>query len=435
MKRLAAINLSLALVFSFLSVAWGTAIYTGNWAGPPHTMIYELISTPAVYSERLVTESIQYYADTGGSDMGGFMKSFDEPTMRSELVVRAVDGADKNRENYPYIPTPALQYSLGISLVDLGMSSEQTYTALSVFWALLTAICLAFMAIWVGRETRPEAGVFLMGLYLLMPSLWERAASVYWSTAADLLPILATMFLFPKTKPLEVGRAVVWVLAIFTTFTLKFQTGYEFLSCITIAAWLPAVWYTFHAPEINRSERVKTFIFSGLCVALTAFSAFIFSVFLHVNKIAGVFGGDMKLARDAFMSVILYSTSGDDALQVAEVGRSLKAVSENLAKVVARNLHVNFVLAGGVFLTAWMAWRTPVDAQRTRDTKTLIAITFLASVGVASWYILAQEHAMRHPHVIWFLLPVMIYPWCVMLLAQLYTQARRRREIHKMAAF
>lgn len=32
MKRLAAINLSLALVFSFLSVAWGTAIYTGNWA-------------------------------------------------------------------------------------------------------------------------------------------------------------------------------------------------------------------------------------------------------------------------------------------------------------------------------------------------------------------------------------------------------------------
>ncbi|MEG2769911.1 MAG: hypothetical protein RR902_03755, partial [Oscillospiraceae bacterium] len=298
----------------------------------------------------------------------------------------------------------------------LPFNNSQTLKLLYAINCGLLCLMVGFIAFWVYKKVNLVAGLVMFLSCYFNVWLCYGARNLYWVFWTYLLPmcgVVAVVWLEEKT-----GKTHNIILAVvtFLTVLLKCACGFEFMSCILVAAELPLLYMA-----ITNKWKISTYIkrscivgASGLAgfagafginflqqvVFLNSFSSAVTSMKYGIAKRTGLFASQFKTFSD-----MLVPQAIEDSLNVP-----LKNVmtgyfnSTQLFSYKGEFLPINikqvFSALVGVFALAMvLSLFLKCFKQNRRKLIGLFTITAVSFLGPIMWLILAKGHCAAHPHV------------------------------------
>lgn len=432
-------------------VLWGTGQLTGAWGPLPDRTVFELISQPPAFADRLVSASAERFEAQGDADLAGFMRTHPPEEMGGEMMVaeraiRMIDGPGVERAAYPYASHFGLQYVMLREAVRLGIPATVATAGFSVLCVALSAAMIGVIALWSARqggEGGGETGGWCaLALCALSPMFLERTASIYWVNWAAFAPLCAGILFAPH---LNSRRTWAWFLAtIFLLLFIKSLMGYEFLTNIVLASATPVVFRVLLEADRWSRAALLGILWRGAAIVTAGVAGFLLAVLLHALKAAEIFGGDLSKGFETVLIPFSYSVAGGEGAMRNIRIDTPAAVVLSLAKAFAlRGLATNLLLWGGLIWFSAAAIRAGIrtagqtagraDGGRglgavwagwSPRTRALWRILPLALVAMLSWHGFATVHALVHSHVVWFTVQLNLVPVAAALIGAMRAEAR-----------
>ena len=279
-----------------------------------------------------------------------------------------------------YRSQPGLQGLLWATVARCSGATEGSYGYLRQLNALLTALMLAGVIVWMRFRWGDAAAAAALLWGCLATGINIFSNSLYWSVWLMLLPMAVSCWFAMAHR----SRPVLLFIALTTAFLLKCLAGYEFISVVGLSALLP--W--FAAAVVDRDRTAWSSVVAT-CLALPV--AFALSLVIYAQLFAADFGS----------SAIAYLTSRGGAWSVEQLTDVAINPLDQVAKIGL--LHAADFNGIGVPLVAvalaqaayLMALRRDID----RAAWLLYGYALAAS---ASWAVLQPGHVLFHPrYVLW----------------------------------
>ena len=285
----------------------------------------------------------------------------------------------------------------------------------------LTAATLIIFMLLLWRISRFSFALVTLVTVASSPWMVAAARNLYWVPWTWFLPAIAASLLVLSHRWFTRAASIILMIAF---FALRFATGYEFASSITLmAACVPLIAYLLgHRGSFGRS------IIGAATACVAAVAAFAGVLFVDAKFRAG---GDLSAGFTAILSDVSRRTYGPQvdgfdpnvnaslaANPIVVIGKYLFTWKTDFLRIGpdvftqlrfgAPSLAILIVLAAAV-LIARMVRR---DGYWIRD---LIVLIVTASVPV-SWFVLGKAHSFVHINinfVLWYLLFASALVWVV----------------------
>ena len=264
------------------------------------------------------------------------------------------------------------------------------------FYHLISSTLLAIVFYLLILAVRAELGVgAALGLLLsaiCSPWLVGAAKDLYWSPWTWFLPILTAMIVLGKNKAGDPR----WLFAYFLSLLVRFLCGYEYVSTILIAAFIPFVYVS-----VRDRRPLSRFIIEGIRWSVLSISALITAFLIHAIAYSGNLAQGLALiVKDAKKR-----TSG-----LPGVSETMESINASRWHILHRyffewrqvgpfSFHVSFTTGILVFSTCSLY----LCQQPERRGKALGYSFFFSWLAPLSWLILAKQHSFMHPHLIFVL--------------------------------
>ncbi|WP_129126141.1 hypothetical protein [Geomonas oryzae] len=411
-------------------------------------------------SERLVLDGLLHgRAQDGTLTLG----KYDRPGLKSQDLLAHELYAVKNRggEFTEYQSQYGLQLILWSWLAALNEDVRFLQSACAMFMALVVAGFFVVLA----REFSLRGSLCFCAVLVFSPWVVIFARNLYWVEATWFLPALVSLA-YGKCALHSPRRFLVLLLLLFASLLMKFLCGYEYITTIVLAAFLPLAYYASRLRLDGKRAAVQTVLFG-----ITALLAFGVAATIHVRKLGH--GQGLQYERVADIARKRLATGDVDALarEACRNAPDVDACSEGYKKNYGASLTCSPLLLVGRYLhmphfLPWEdrivpTWREYVTVQDVTEKMTLAALKgavlgigplrtslvaykafggvafplFVLLAGVASlwrrdsslsctlvvsalaplsWFILAKGHSYIHLHlnyVLWYLLFV---PWAML---------------------
>jgi hypothetical protein len=374
-------------------------------------------------SESLVTakiESTTAQARARGINALGMLYATPDPMEPNGVLDTLDDGARPTTTRYnPYQSQIGFPGYFFTALYHLGFHSIASLQAASS--SLFVATLLVF-GLLLGRAVRPAFAVVFLIVAIASPWLTLAGRNLYWVPWTWFLPACAALLYCRAGTP----RGRRWSLvALAASFFLRWASGYEFITSITLLAMAMPV--LIHAFAGTLREKWRTVLAQALVIMAIAVGCFVVSVLLLAFLVGA---GDFAYG----MSVILFDagkrTYGGVHVQDPVLAASLAANPLDVVATYLFDWKSDLLTLGtgspfsvsigsnGLWLLVVLAaavvgvrrWR--MDGLWTRDAWTL----GIAMVVPLSWVVAAKAHAYVHPFidfVLWYLITVAALVWIV----------------------
>lgn len=403
--RPAAIALLVAL-FTLVSALQGSA---------PH-----LFFARDGFSQALIRDSLERYADRGDSDTGGFMVAVEERVHIA--AVREILGPDDPREVYPYIGNANGQYAAGRFLADaVSLSGSRSYVALRLIAVLGMALAVAGIVRAIWRDFGAAHAAAVLGVFLPSALFLERSSSSYWLMFLSFLPFAAMLTLYPAAR--TGARFGLLALLVAGLVFVKSTTGYEYLTCITLSAMVP-VFYHEIADKGYTGRGIAAFLGRAFVVGAACVAGFAAALFLHLDKMARYFG-DLDTALSALRLIVSYSVLESESGIRGAAPSPAEVLGAWIDTFLMRNFLVNAVFVAAIGLLAVAMWigrdRAALRARAARYVRSAtFGATVLAFVASASWSVIMIKHGVAHPHINWIQNYLCAYVFLAVSLVQIW---------------
>lgn len=301
-------------------------------------------------------------------------------------------------ENYdfePYTSHPGLQGCCfnALNSLEKGLRLSPLVRGYSFFFvnSFLFAVVICFFCRWIKTEFGLFAslGAYLLALFSTEPVTYARG--LFWSMWTMFLPMTVLLGLcqygerrgkFPTTAVFG---------AVLFTVALKAGCGYDFLSTVVIASWVPLLYY-----GLKQGDSKKTILARFIMTGAAAVLGFVF--ILIVN--------DVLLGNsNTFYKVAQRLGVGSREILVRQLDAKeyLSTCMPSYGLVFA--VSPTLVLAGVYFVFSLMAADNAASFPKENYKRfaLLIKITVLALLAPISWCVLARPHSLNHLNMIRFL--------------------------------
>jgi hypothetical protein len=285
--------------------------------------------------------------------------------------------------------------------------SLSTYQSLN---SAALALLMALFVAWAVSELGWRAGLLLGATIACSPWLVSIARNLYWMAWTWYLPMVAVGAVLWRQGREGVFRQSPWLAAMFGTVALKSACGYEFLTAVVIAAFVPIVYFGI------RNARPSSRIAGDVVLAgVASIAGFLAALFAHaLARPEGFLAALKGIAWDAARR-----THGGMDNVPANLLESLKASPwEVLLRYFLPTYqplvafpHVHAIALLGAMSCA-AAWAGRSEVPRIRALGYAFFVAFLAPI---SWFIAAKGHSYIHLHVnfvLWSLPTLLIGSLC-----------------------
>jgi hypothetical protein len=281
--------------------------------------------------------------------------------------------------------------------------------------ALMTAVTLGLIVVWVYLEFGLVAAVFSAGFMILSEWVTLFGGSIYWSLWAMYLPFVAVAYFARKGQFVLDGRLL--LIVYITVFVKCMFNGFEYITTVLLMIFVPLVYYML----VSRVQFKKT-ITAFVSVFLAEFFAVISSLVVLMIQNTIVLGGVSNAVNYILFSLRKRSIgnpenfSGDPALveslrantfKVLEqyvFGRAVKLnlsfISDRIPDWHFKELEVNYPYVFIFFLIAtilYLVLQLTCSAENKKLSSFLI-VTWLSVLAPLSWFILFKAHSYLHLH-------------------------------------
>jgi peptidoglycan/LPS O-acetylase OafA/YrhL len=387
------------LALGFFSVFQGNSLHTAN---PDWFVPYQRESEALVISamiERTHGEKSALGLGTYGYGTPGWMQRTYEAFEKGENPAVGL---------HPYVPQLGLQGHVFHWLASWLKSRDvSTYQALN---SAAMALIMALFVSWSITEFGWRAGALLGAAIACSPWLVAISRNLYWMAWTWYLPMVAVAAVLWKQERSGEFRRSALLAAMFGTVALKSACGYEFLTTIVIAAFVPIVYFGIKHDR-PRSQIARDVVLAGAA----SIAGFLAVLFIHA------------LARPESFLLALKGIAWDAARRThggmenlpANLLESLRASPFDVASryflesnpPLLSIPHVHpIALLGAMLCTA--VWATRRVESRTRA---LGFSFFMALLAPISWFFAAKGHSYFHPHVnfvLWSLPTLLVGSLC-----------------------
>ena len=252
-------------------------------------------------SERLVLDGLLHGPGPDGAMRLG---KYDRPRFQNQDLLAHELYAAKNRGGTftEYQSQYGMQLVFWSWLAALSDDSRFLQSACALFMALVVAGFFVVLA----REFSVRAALCFCATLVFSPWVVIFARNLYWVEATWFLPALVS-FAWGKVALQSPRRFMVLLFLLFATLLTKFLCGYEYITTIVIAAFLPLAYYATRLRLDAKRALVQTVLFG-----VTAFLAFGVAATLHVRKLGH--GEGMQYERVVDIAKKRLATGDVDAL-------------------------------------------------------------------------------------------------------------------------
>lgn len=298
--------------------------------------------------------------------------------------------------------------------------------------ALLSAVVLSLFGLWVLQQFNTRIALITVLLMALSPMLVGFSRNLYWAMPLLFLPLIYTLFLFEKLSSTP-KKKIVFLLGLLIIFYLKYLSGYEYITTITIMA-CSAVAYYLYIKKASIVEHCTSYALV-MAVSLMAFTA---ALGTHIHSLNSQTGSYRESANTVFARAIERSVGTDKYLQYSYDGMKnmengvyviadsyvnfdsikyskskllasfISIVSYLLLPVINIPLTINQPFATYsqslltltiILITIFIKRKAIFPKKDTRKIGALYIATIFGFIGYASWIIAAHSHSLVHLHI------------------------------------
>ncbi len=334
---------------------------------------------------------------------------------------------------------------------SINIAPESALLFFQFITALLTAILLSLLALWIYSELGFVAALFAAGFMVISEWITLFGGSIYWSLWAMYLPLVVTAY-FLRKKQFDGDNQHRLALVVYFAILIKsLFNGFEYITTVLIMVFSPLVYYAL----VNR-WRLITVTKTCLRVLAAEFLSILTALFILLVQNAFVFGGIRK-AYDYIVYSLEKRSIGnptsfanDPALVESLRASTLivikeyilgRAIKLNLAFVSARfpdwklkELEVSYSTIFIFFLLASVVFFVLQKSGKQGDAKisSFVSVTWLSVFAPISWFVIFKAHSYLHFHlnfIIWQM-PFVIFGFAMCGAVLQFILNRLLNEIH-----
>ncbi len=297
--------------------------------------------------------------------------------------------------------------------------------------ALISALCLALVGLWVYVRVSKIAGWIFVFLASMSPMLVVFARNLYWALPLMVLPIIVILW-FYKPNATKKYSMYFWS-GVFLALYLRFICGYEYVTTLSIMA-VAIISYFLFMEKFGWKMYLKQFAIA-FAVSLLAFA---FALGTHIYSLQQQTGSvhdavliikSRALARTtdsthylkytymnlSYTSPDYYQTL-DSYTQLSERTNSKSQISANVVSVMnyallpVVTLPLAFNQPFGLFLQSTVVFVLVMilifkdrsrlfKGARLHQVNGLFLGAAIGLVGSISWWVLAHSHSLVHAHI------------------------------------
>ena len=311
--------------------------------------------------------------------------------------------------------------------------------------ALMSATVMGLLVLWVRNKFGFTPSTVLMFGIAMSPIVVEFAKSLYWCAPLLFLPIIFTLYYFPRYNKRFVFWFVLWLI-----LYLRFLCGYEYITTISIMVFSIISYFLF----INKT-RFSQYLRVGLITLAVSIMAFGAALSTHAislrsdhlsmvdainivvsrakdrsvdvgDKYADFPNGWLQTRNPAYYKVVNFLANNDNmTLQHPKLWSMFSFISVYLLSPVI-NLPVSFNDSfGGYFqstavfflilIVLYFAYFKKQKGTNIREIQALYLVVIFGLLGYLSWLIFAHQHSMIHVflNVILMYMPAVLFGYII----------------------
>jgi hypothetical protein len=373
-------------------------------------------------SQALVTakiESTTPEARAPGIDALGLLYANPDQLAPNATLDWLTKGAKPTTTRYtPYQSQIGLPGYLFTALYHLGFT---TISSLQLASSTLFVVVLLWFALLLGRITRPSFAVVFLVVSIGSPWLTIAGRNLYWVPWTWFLPACAAILVIRSSG----RRRLLAVALLAAAFFIKWASGYEYLTSVTLlAAAMPVLAAVFDRTRPTRPRKVALDV--GL-VVLVGLVVFLFSIVVLAFLVgAGDFGYGLSIVlQDAGKRTYGGIQTADPqiaaslaASPVDVVARYLFGWSTNVV-AIGSGAPLSLVLGPKSFWFLVIAAAAVVAVRLVQHDRGWVRDAWLVAIALAiplSWFIAAKGHSYIHAFinfVLFYLISVGALIWVV----------------------
>lgn len=274
------------------------------------------------------------------------------------------------------------------------------------FTSLLSAVAVTFITLWFYQEFGLTVGLFVLASAVSSQWLTLFGRSLYWSTWAFYLPMVAVMYYLKKNTFKDRSLAGFGAIVFISILIKCLINGYEYITTTLVMAVVPFVYYSAKGSFACRK------FFSGLLVALTGSClAVLLSLFLLCFQIASVEGGFSKGVDHVVFSLQKRTHAGPQAF--TDYATSLESktftvvmdymkasfvdlnnylpTSNSFISRYVYNIRYLYLIFAFLLTSAFICLR-----HRSTNSLALVFATWFSILAPLSWFVIFKAHSSAH---------------------------------------
>ncbi|MGE3624711.1 MAG: hypothetical protein AB7H77_12685 [Bdellovibrionales bacterium] len=365
---------------------------------------------------------------------GHYTETGEQVAPEIPLQIRAYLNGKPAAEWVPYTPQIGLQGMI-FGLIDRFLPlREGNFSFLRALTSAFSAAVITGIIVWVGAQIGMAGMLCLLLGLLYSPWLIVCGRNLYLVFGTYFLPMLAACWGFRYLRHNKDARPAKIMLILFAGFVIRFCCGYEYLTTIAMAAWMPVVFYAC----LDRWS-IKRFVRVTLIMACISVAAFCTVYGVHTFILSGVQGQGLWTA---FKTILSHAEVrlGTPLLTSQFIDRSLIESSDSLTTGLwpIIGMYLRGYIDGPVISASYFDW-PPTFAEATilavllglypiiksckaktsspaaRRLPALAAALGAGFSATLSWHILSRQHSYIHHHLNFFLwyIPFMLLLWAM----------------------
>lgn len=289
--------------------------------------------------------------------------------------------------------------------------------------ALLTAITLSFLALWIYGELGFFATLFAIGFMVLSEWITLFGGSVYWSLWAIYLPLVMIAYFLKKEQNSNISHQRL-MLVVYVAMLMKcLFNGFEYITTVLVMVFIPLAYYA-----LKNQWQLKKIVNSCLNVFVAELLSIFTALSILLLQNTFVLGGVGK-AYDYIIYSLEKRSIGNPAsftndpglvesLQASIpivikqyiLGRAVKLnlefVSIYFPKFGLKELEISYLTIFIFFLgvTVLFIFLQKGNSQDGVNIRAFIISTWLSALAPISWFVIFKAHSYLHLHlnfIIW----------------------------------
>lgn len=288
-------------------------------------------------------------------------------------------------------------------------------------WVCFSIAVYLLLLLWAYHEFGLATAVFGYFAFLFSPWLVAFSRNFYWLPGTFLLPFCAVVLCYWNRERLSRKFTVFASLLLFAAFLLRFACGYEFMTCVFFAAFIPLTYYgvKYRWSWGRYLSNIMISFGIGISAFLTSF------VFLFLQSKA-IFHYSFSQAILALKNNVMYRTgTGTGILEGATLESFLAPLDKVFSTYFFRGTPVVFdwhyifvsVLFAWAFISFFLFYfdhRGNLVDNRNRKAFALLTAGALSFLSPLSWLVLAKGHSCVHDFIVYFIFSLPAVPFMLM---------------------